>query len=212
MMPAVMNALSDLLPLYALGVLDRDDAALVEQALATNPALRSELVEVLEVGADLITSLAPVDPDPSVRARLLAAIAGDAGAATDLVARVAALFDLAASRARAVLAWVDEPRRWIALAPGVDGAGLTPGPAQAGATCGLLRLAAGATFPWHAHLGEEVALVVSGGARMSDGRQVRSGDEVLADASLEHDIVADDDGPCVFAVRSAGLRFATRPL
>ena len=51
-----MTELYDLLPLHALGVLDPDDAARVEAALARDPALRLELASFRATVAELAMS------------------------------------------------------------------------------------------------------------------------------------------------------------
>src|SRR5687767_4400774 len=99
---------SDLLPLYAVGALDGAETMLIEQALATDSSLRAELFALTEVQGILGAALAPVVPDPAVRARLLASIEAPRG----LAERVAELFDVAVEHARSVLGWVDEPARW----------------------------------------------------------------------------------------------------
>ncbi|MCA9673550.1 MAG: cupin domain-containing protein, partial [Myxococcales bacterium] len=95
--------------------------------------------------------------------------------------------------------------------PGIDLLQVAAGPAAAGADCGLLRIAAGTRFPWHAHVGEETTLVLRGGAVLSSGQRMAPGDELVAVAGDEHDFVVDDDGACVLAVRARGVRFKRRP-
>ncbi len=210
--------LHELLPLYALGALDADDAAEVERAVAADPALALELSRWQRAAGRIGEALAPVAPSAEARARLLAAVGGPspAGGPGRFAARVAALFDLDVARAAALLGQIETPAAWSTLAAGVRVLGVAPGPRHAGAQCGLVRVARGARFPWHRHLGEEVALVVHGGARMADGRAVGPGDEIVAgvDDDDPHDFVADADGDageCVFAVRGHGIEVVPRP-
>lgn len=77
----------------------------------------------------------------------------------------------------------------------------------AGHTIRLLRIAPGAALPEHRHDGEELTLVLAGG--FSDGRaSYARGDVAVADSSVVHTPVADDDGECIcLAVNVGALRF-----
>ncbi len=152
-----------------------------------------------------------------MRARLLDSVDAGVGAARFAPA-VAELFDVDVARAAALLGQLDDAAAWTTMAPGIRMLGVRPGPAHPAAQCALLRVAAGARFPWHRHLGEEIALVVHGGATMADGRAVGPGDQIVvgADGDDAHDFVADpaapgDDDECVFAVRGHGIRILPRP-
>jgi anti-sigma factor ChrR (cupin superfamily) len=213
-MTAVADIL-ELLPLHALGALDDDEADAVERAVAADPALGVELARWRDTAGRIGEALLPTPAPATVRARLLADVGAAAGPAR-FAAQVGRLFDVDVSRAQAVLAQIDDTRAWTTMAPGIRLLGVKPGARHEGAQCGLLRVAAGARFPWHAHLGEEVALVLHGGARMADGRQVGPGDEIVmgVDGDDPHDFVADDhgdDAECIFAVRGHGIRLVPRP-
>ena len=71
-----MSDVRELLPLYALGVLDADEVRQVERAVAADPALAAELAAYADAAA-LIA--APVQPSPDVKTRLLASVAGRHG-------------------------------------------------------------------------------------------------------------------------------------
>jgi anti-sigma factor ChrR (cupin superfamily) len=68
-----------------------------------------------------------------------------------------------------------------------------------------VRVAPGTTFPWHHHLGEERSLVLRGGAHLNDGRDLRPGDVLVVDDSVEHDFTIEGDDACIFAVASSGM-------
>lgn len=118
--------------------------------------------------------------------------------------RLARLFDLEEDAIDALL-----PRtsgsEWEAFPiPGVELLHLEGGPATTGADVGLVRLAPGATFPLHRHLGHETALILEGGYRDSAGRDFHAGDIAEMHADTEHDFTAGSQG-CVFAVVVFGV-------
>lgn len=205
----------DLLPLHALGALDADEAARVEAAVAADPALRAELDVHREAAAGLGDGLVPVEPSPALRDRLIASV--DASVAPGrwekFAARVAEIFDVTVDKARMFLGWIDEPARWEATPlPWVQQCHLPPGPAWAGADCGLVRMPAGSVFPWHAHNGEELTLVLSGRAKDSDGHDLGPGSELVVPGNAEHDFLVDpDSGEYIFAVRFYGIRPVPKP-
>jgi len=205
----------DLIPLHALGALDADEAARVEAAVAADPALRAELEAHRDAAAALGDDLAAVAPSPALRARLLASVDATVapGPLDRFAAKVAAMFDVTIDKARMFLGWIDEPARWEATAlPWVRQCHLPAGPAWAGADCGLVRMSAGAEFPWHAHDGEELTLVLAGRARTSDGEVLGPGDEMRVTADAQHDYVSDPDaGEYIFAVRFYGIRPVPKP-
>lgn len=64
-----------LLPLYALGALDIDEAEMVASHLPLCPSCTADLVRFDSITGALATPLAPIAPDPSVRASLFDRIA-----------------------------------------------------------------------------------------------------------------------------------------
>ena len=61
----------ELAGLYVLGVLSDAEAALVEAALATSPEMREEVASYQEVAAALLLAGPVVQPNPSLRTRLM---------------------------------------------------------------------------------------------------------------------------------------------
>lgn len=70
----------------------------------------------------------------------------------------------------------------------------------------LIRLKPGKSVPRHTHVGHELTVVLEGGFRDEQGHHVR-GDLVIADPSVDHRPVADEDGDCLcLTVTDAPLR------
>ena len=65
------EAIEELLPLYALGMLDADESAAVEAHLPLCPACSAALIQFEAVTGSIPLALAPIEPDASVRTRLL---------------------------------------------------------------------------------------------------------------------------------------------
>lgn len=197
-----MTDLRELLPLYALGALDADEAALIERAVAADPALAAELASYRDAAHQLVELAPAVAPPPEVKARLLASIG--AGPLERFAARLAAIYDFTVDRAREVLGLVERTAAWDSPFPGIPirGVHFQGGPACAAADCGLLRLPAGCTFPWHTHRGEEVSIILVGTLRDHSGKLLRPGDELVQAEGSQHDISAEGDEDVIFAARA----------
>jgi putative transcriptional regulator len=211
-MPSPSTDVIELLPLYAAGVLDDAEAAEIERALGEHPALRRELDRWRDAFASVGEAAGEVQPDDSVRARLLASTSTPGAAVAHFAPQVADLYDLPIDAARTLLARVDDAAAWRPLMPGIDCLKVDPGARHAGVQCNLVRIAPGTTFPWHRHLGEEVSLILHGGAHMSDGYDLLPGDTLVVDTETEHDFsIAADGTPCIVAIRMAGIVPVSRP-
>lgn len=151
----------------------------------------------------------PVPVGPEQRARLLEAVT-DAGRFERFVPTVAAMADVSHDQARVWLdgVWGDlpswEPATTMAKAWWVEG-----GPKTKNALRGFVHVPAGAPFPHHKHLGDELVLVLQGGARISTGERIRAGDEMVTRSGEEHAFEAVPGGPdlLVFTVVHGGLDF-----
>ncbi len=187
----------ELLPLYALGILEGDEARVVEAALAADPLLVRELDSLVEASTALA---APVAPSADVERRLLASIG--AGPLERFSGSLARLFDVTVDRARELLGLIERPASWEPGAPGLTLVHFSGGPAHATADCGFIRLDPGAGFPIHKHQGEEVSLILAGRLRdRTTGRVYEPGDELVEGTSADHDVVCDGDLPCIYAAR-----------
>lgn len=199
---------ASLLPLLALDALDGDEAREVERAVAADPALAGELAALRAALHDVPGALAPVAPPAHLRARLLAAAGG--GPFEAFAERFARLFDVAAGRARELLGWIHDPAKWHPAMPGMTLLHFQGGPATAGADCGVIKLAPGTAFPWHAHHGEEVSLFLAGVGRDHLGVLHTAGGELVQEPGTAHEFTAIGDEDLIFAVRYRGVDFAAK--
>jgi hypothetical protein len=198
----------ELLPLYALGILDPDEVKAVERAVASDPALAAQLVAYQDSVDQLIT---PVAPSPEVKLRLLASAGG--GRFEKFAARMSSLFDVSVERAREFLGLIERPASWEVGRPGLGLVHFQGGPAYAAADCGFVRLAPDETFPLHTHRGEEVSLILLGQLRDQEGRLLSTGDELVQAEGSSHEITATSEGECIFATRAMhGIEIGGAPV
>lgn len=156
----------------------------------------------------LVAVLAPVAPPAHLLARLLASTGG--GPFEAFAARFAAMFDLAVDRARELLGWIHDPGKWQPALPGTALLHFRGGPAHAGADCGVIRIAPGTRFPWHAHEGEEESLFLAGVARDHAGVLHTPGSTLVQAAGSAHEFESIGDEDLIFAVRYRGVDFAAK--
>lgn len=185
----------ELLPLYAMGLLEGDEARMVETAIAADPALARELDSFDDA---LVT---PVAPDPELVTQLLASTG--AGKFEKFAARMAQLMDLTIERTRQLLGMAERKASWGEEAPSVFLIHFDAGPAAATADCGLIRIAPGGVFPPHLHRGEEHSLVLQGTLRDgADGKLYRPGDELVYAPGSAHLLTVDGDEDVIFVARA----------
>ena len=203
-----MTDVRDLLPLYALGILDLEEIAIVERAVAQDAALAAELASFQDSASLLV---APVAPPPDVKTRLLASAGG--GRFEKFAARLAGLYDVTVEKARELLALVERPASWEQEAGGISLVHFNAGPAYVAADCGFVRLEPGAVFPPHKHLGEEASVVLQGHVRdNASGRLLGPGDELMQAEGSEHHLTCEGTEPCIFAARAMnGIEVAGAP-
>ncbi|HEY0135475.1 MAG TPA: hypothetical protein VGB85_15430, partial [Nannocystis sp.] len=135
---------------YVLGTLDREARSELERELG--PRLDSELAATREALSALAVALPPARPPAALRERLMASARGPARFAP-FIDRLARLLDVAADRARELLASLEHPGTWLATpGPNVSLVHLLGGPATAGADVGFVRVDAGTSFPPHRHV------------------------------------------------------------
>ena len=192
----------ELLPLYALGILEVDEAALVERAIADDAALTAELASYQQTTAALGSTVAPVAPSAAVKQRLLASIGG--GRFEAFSGRMAKLFDVTVDRARELLGLIERPASWIPqIIPGISLVHFEGGPATATADCGFVRIVPGGVFPPHTHLGEEIVTILSGQLHdLTNDRVIGPGDDYLQIEGTTHYLVCIGTEDCVYASRA----------
>lgn len=194
--------LRELLPLYALGILEPDEALIVERAVARDAGLAAELVAYQQTTGALGAVIQPVAPAPAVKQRLLASVGG--GRFEAFSARLARMYDVTLDRARELLGLIERPASWIPqVVPGLSFVEFEGGPAAAAADCGFVRLAPGAVFPPHSHLGEEMTTILSGQLQdMANGRVLRAGDDYVQSEGSSHYLVCTGSEDCIYASRA----------
>jgi putative transcriptional regulator len=193
------TSIRDLLPLYALGALDADEASAVEQAIADDPALAAEL--------DTYLAIAPTaTPGADLEARLMASVGG--GPHERFASRIGSLLDVAVDRARELLGLIERKASWVHPVPGVHLVHFEAGPAYAAADCGFVRIDPGCTFPTHTHRGEEVSILLGGSMTDSDGNVLSAGDELVHAHGSEHHLVAGPEGVLYVARAMDGIEIA----
>lgn len=192
----------ELLPLYALGILDADEAGAVERAVAGDAQLATELASYLQTAHAIGSAIQPVAPSPEVKERLMASVGG--GKFEAFAARMARMYDVTIERGRELLGLIERAASWIPqVVPGLDFVDFEGGPATAGADCGFVRLAPGAVFPPHTHLGEEMTTVLSG--RIHDPVNdvtLGPGDDYVRTEGSTHYLVCIGNEPCIYATRA----------
>ena len=187
----------DLLPLYALGILDAGESALVERAVAGDPALAAELVSYQQAAEQLV---APIPAPNAVKARLLVSVGQSKW--ERFAARFGAIFDVGIDKARELLGLIERPASWENPLPGVGLVHFDGGPAAAAADCGFIRIAPGCRFPWHTHNGDEHSIILAGQVREHGGKLLSPGDELVVAEGSSHDVVNESTEDAIFAARA----------
>jgi quercetin dioxygenase-like cupin family protein len=195
-----MSGLDELLPLYALGLLEGDEATQVERALASDPVLARELSELQDASHELSSLTAPITPPADLEKRLLASVGG--GRFERFAARFGQIFDISVDRVRELLGLCERESSWAEEAPSVFLIHFGAGPAAATADCGIVRIAAGGTFPPHMHRGEELSIVLAGTLRDLDGTLYRAGDELVYAQGSSHLLTVEGDEDVIFVARA----------
>ena len=154
----------------------------------------------------LLLAVDAVEPTTTTKQALLQAIAGPWYA--PFVRRVAELCQVSHDAARALLVAVDDAGRWaLGPADGVEAFHIDAGPDLQDAVVGFIRIAPGAVFPEHAHVGAEDALVLQGGFIVGDGAEVKAGCERPMAAGSKHEVRATAEGCLYLGVVRGGLDF-----
>jgi anti-sigma factor ChrR (cupin superfamily) len=185
-----------------------EELAEAEAHLFACPECSARMRAVSAVLREADVASKPIDPDPSVRERLIASIAR-APRLEAYVEAAARLLDLPPARMRDYLWRVDDASRWRPTPfEGVKSIGIRGGPATAGAFAGFLKVQAGCRLPLHDHLGPEHGLLLQGRARDDEGRMYGPGASVDMECGSRHELEALPIVDCVFlVVAHGGVRF-----
>lgn len=192
----------ELLPLYALGILEGDEVTVVERAVAGDAALAAELAAYQQTADALGSAIEPVAPSPEVKLRLFASIG--AGRFEPFSARMAKLFDVTVDRARELLGLIERPASWVPqIIPGISLVHFDGGPTATAADCGFIRLTPGTVFPPHTHLGEEVTTILAGRVHdVINDRMIGPGEDYVQAEGTTHYLVCVGDEDCIYASRA----------
>ena len=202
---------------YAGGALDEAMSLAVATHLALCPGCRLNVAEMEAVGGALLEE---IEPEPVAPASLEAVLARLDEHPPLPRAPVHPPQRRPAGSAAVPL--IPEPLRryvgddlsrlpWTRLMRGMDCCEIPlssprPGPSGGGARARLMRLGSGVGPPHHTHRGVELTLVLDGGFT-DDLGQFGRGDLSVADGSIRHRPVADEEGCLCLAVTTAPLRF-----
>lgn len=154
-----------------------------------------------------LDEIAAVEPSPEVKVRLLASSGG--GRFAGYAPSIAEIFEVPVDRAHELLGLIERSASWKSLLPGLAMIGFTGGASLGRAECVFIRLAPGATFPMHAHLGPESAFVLAGQVSdVTNDRVLGPGDRWELAPGTRHELRGDGDELCICAVCARdGIRF-----
>lgn len=191
---------------YALDRVSLEESAMIQKELSENAALQRELENI----QNLLVEYAPQERrlPSNLRAQLVAA-----HSSSDRIglfrARLADMFDLSATAVETLLqqlaAKPSSPWENLPLS-GALALHFQGGPAVGSDECGLVFLEPGTTFPEHAHVGEEVTLVLQGEIREDNGHVSLPGDVRRCGPNSRHAFTAQGSEPLIFAVRHSGIK------
>ena len=158
----------------------------------------------------LLLSVDPVEPRAETRRALLQCIAGPWY--WPFVRRVAALCEVSTEVARGLLSGIDDAARWmLGPAAGVQAFHIDAGAGLDDAIVGFIRLAPGAVFPEHTHVGGEDVLVLQGGF-IVNGAEVKAGCEAPMAAGTQHEVRAGAEGCLYLGIVRGGMDFGAGPV
>jgi hypothetical protein len=109
---------------------------------------------------------------------------------------VAEILGVSNVQAAAALSQIDDDSAWRPLAPGISLLPLTAAEERGYAVSAFLRVDAGAVFPRHEHLGEELTYVLQGAFEDdATGHRVGPGEPAFMKAGTQHGFVVPAAGP-----------------
>lgn len=152
-------------------------------------------------------ALSPATPPIDLRARFMARASGPARF-SPFLDRLIDLFDLPeADTQREIDAILDPKAEWEELVPGCTFRDFDGGAQLGEAHAGIIRVAPGAAFPNHRHVGEERVLMMQGRVRDTDGTEYRAGDVIVMPDGSEHELSVVGDTEVIYAAVVVALEF-----
>lgn len=116
------------------------------------------------------------------------------------VEALAEFCDLPVATARTLLGDDERGQAWEAgPAPGVGFMAIPLGPRHRGAWGFLIRIAPGASYPYHRHASDEHLLIIEGGLRDDDGAELWEGERAVHREGTAHASTAIGEGACLLA-------------
>ena len=181
----------------------------VDEALEAEGVSGEELRGTRDAMAAIGLLSSPLEPSSSLRERIVASASRDGkyGQFTDRIAR---LFDIDTAAAERLLQRIEAPEAWSEqLLDGVHVLSVDTGPNRRACTATIVKIAPGASFPFHRHLGEETMVMLDGGFRdptspTGQPHEGWYGDELLQADGTGHALMAIGSAPCIAAVLIEG--------
>jgi len=194
----------DRLAEFLFDALGPEERRRVAAAVDASPALARELAAAHEaVAAWAELRVKAETPPPALRQRLLDTI-GSVERFRPFFAPVGRIFDLAEGAVREILARVDEAVGWSVFPGGARYFHFLPGPSMAGQEAGVVRMAAGTTFPRHRHRGGETTIVLDG-VMYDRGQVYGPGAVIEAEPGTIHDYRAGAGRDLILLSRHGGI-------
>jgi putative transcriptional regulator len=202
------TSVDELLIAHAAGKLPEPVGLAIATHLALCPAARARYLRYEAVGGLLLDELEPAPMAEDAWQRLAGCLDAEAGDALAPAARSdAAGSDPLPRPLRDYLPGPLETLRWRNLGAAAEIELRIRAP---GYRATLMRVRAGRKVPQHTHEGSEFTVVLKGAFQDQTGHYAR-GDLAIADASVDHGPIADEDEDCLcLAVTDAPLRLTGR--
>lgn len=217
-MSAMTDHVDEWIPELVLGTLEGPLRTSVEQHLRRCQRCADEAAATGEALSLLALALPTQPPHATLRTRLLTSIVeeqqgrdahrADRSRFAPFIERLISFFDISAERARALVELATDPSAWTpGPGPGISFIHVQAGPRFARADAGLVRMAPGARFPRHRHIGHEFGLILEGGLIDESGAVVRCGESHDLPADTAHYLDALPEGCLFAAVVIDGIEF-----
>jgi quercetin dioxygenase-like cupin family protein len=196
---------------YALELLPAARRREIDVLVAASPELQRELRALHETLGGFCGALPQATPSPGARAALLAAL--DSGRRfAPFLDDLARHLDLAKARVLELLDEIANPARWEpGPMPGMRLMHIEHGPNAVAADAGFVWMTRGSQFPYHRHLGHEVAYVLEGAVRVGDDALYVPGEAIISAPGTAHEYSVPDGADLLMLVVHEGLEIVKKP-